>query len=813
MPVRQSVAVLCAFLFAGVTAGAELRPMGELAGFVEPNTPSVLQWEVQTGKLPAKVEYVIRDYVEREVSRGEIEHVAGKPLELPVTLSAGFYDVQLTGTAQRYGVVALPLPPNEGSPFFCIDAAMSWLVKDDALRTAMIKKLVRCGIRTARERLSWAAINPAKDTYGWETGARYDSLRKAYQANGIRVLEVFHDAPAWTGRVGKYPDDLAEAVKAWRAIRQQWSSNWLGLEVWNEPDIFFGGDMPADQYASMLKALALTGELLGQNDTVGGCFAHYNRAFLDGAAENGLPRCTDVVSFHTYDRAPSMAGLVGGYRKSPACAGASLWLTECGRPWKKGPPRPPREEDAISALDITMKAVEAYAAGVERYFAFVYPYYEENDNNFGMMDPYGTPLRSMAAYARLATLLGENTYCVPGTLEAPRGVSTRVLQTVRAPDGPLETIAVVYTGRIDAAATIRLNIRPLRVEGIDGRALELAADGTIPVPDGLNYVWLNAADLHGMPGVIESTDALRRKCLPSDLDIRLRSAGLPSVVLRFDWDRNALRPTVAGYRVDMARAQRVTLGVRAFNLGQEEQEVTLTLHLDETGIKPLDNAGPWKLKLAGESSQTVSMDADLREAFAAADVVRVRVTCDGPHAARALPLVARLLGQPTLAQLLTRYPQHTRLPIGDLARWQRGAPGHATDEMLEEKGAWKLKVQFGEGDRWCYPRFTLPNSVDLSKSSALVLRARCREPATVRAFLWEDAHVGYVSDQSIIPADAEWHTAIVRFSQLSPSGANAPDANGRLDLEKVRQISIGINSDRAANLLEVAEAYVVAGLE
>jgi hypothetical protein len=36
-----------------------------------------------------------------------------------------------------------------------------------------------------------------------------------------------------------------------------------------------------------------------------------------------------------------------------------LWLTECGRPWPRGTDRPAAEPDQESALDITMKAVEA----------------------------------------------------------------------------------------------------------------------------------------------------------------------------------------------------------------------------------------------------------------------------------------------------------------------------------------------------------------------------------------------------------------------------------------------------------------------
>lgn len=77
-------------------------------------------------------------------------------------------------------------------------------------------------------------------------------------------------------------------------------------------------------------------------------------------------------------------------------------------------------------------------------------------------------------------------------------------------------------------------------------------------------------------------------------------------------------------------------------------------------------------------------------------------------------------------------------------------------------------------------------------------------------FLWEgDTGVGYLTSRTIIPADGRWHTATIRFTDFSLSGANAPDANGRLDRDQVRRVSIGMNSDAADNELEVSDVYVM----
>ena len=121
-----------------------------------------------------------------------------------------------------------------------------------------------------------------------------------------------------------------------------------------------------------------------------------------------------------------------------------------------------------------------------------------------------------------------------------------------------------------------------------------------------------------------------------------------------------------------------------------------------------------------------------------------------------------------------------------------------------------FSASFTNGDRWVYPVFQLPDELDMSRFSALVLRARCERPATVRVFLWEgDRGVGYLTSQSIVPADGKWHAAEVRFDELTLSGANAPDDNDRLDLGQVRRIAIGLNSDAPDNRLEISEAYLV----
>jgi hypothetical protein len=496
-----------------------------------------------------------------------------------------------------------------------------------------------------------------------------------------------------------------------------------------------------------------------------------------------------------------MEELVGKYRDWLAAHSRPdmpLWITECGRPWKRGPGRPPVDQDAASALDITRKAVEARACGIARYFAFVYPFYEENDNNFGMMDRHGTPLRSFAAYAQAARALGGKQYL--GDL----GLSD-ALPAARVFGDERETVAVVAAGADGKPAKIAVGLPVSRIEGLDGRQLAATAEGEVPLTDGLAYVWLERAALAQR---LDAASKTRRLWQLGQAAPRPRRPASP-IVLRWQIDPAAVKAETAGYRLVNQEPGELRVVVRAFNLAQQPADLRLALDFGEAAGQMLSE-NPCAVKVPASGFADAAWDVDLSAAFTRHNEIAVTVRPVGDAPQPASPLVVKLIGEPTIAQCLGRHAQHIRLPLGEAARWQPNIPSYGRMTLEPQPdGSVRLTASFTKGDRWVYPYFTLPDDVDLSRYSALVLRARCERPATVRVFLWEGQRgVGYLTAGGIVPADGKWHAAEVRFADLTLSGANAPDDNGRLDLGQVRRISFGMNSDAAQNRLEISEAYL-----
>lgn len=417
-----------------------------------------------------------------------------------------------------------------------------------------------------------------------------------------------------------------------------------------------------------------------------------------------------------------------------------------------------------------------------------------------MMDRQGTPLRGMAAYANLARVLAGRHYVGDLACDDARLKRARVFA-----DADGAAVAVLYTGQPDPHAAVRPGVAVSRCEGIDGRTLAPGADGSVPVPDGLVFVSLEGTAWRD--ALRTDTPAMRlarsaRQQAPSPVPPE-------SVVLRYDFDPAVVVPSAKGYHLQADPAGELPLRVRVFQLADQPRTVALRLRVpgapgDAVPSEPHRVAIP----AAGLADATWTLDA--RRLLSPAGRLTVEVTADDQAGRSLAGLALDFFGEPDLERWLKEFPRQARLPIGELARWKPaiGAKGHMAMTTPAD-AAWRLEAHFGEGDRWVYPRFALPDEVDLTRFTGLIVRARAESAGTVRAFLWEgDSGTGYITG-GLIPADGRWHTAHVAFDSLLPSTANAPDANHRLDLDTVRAISLGMNSDTADNALDVAEAYLV----
>ena len=472
-------------------AAAPLRARDFTRFFVTPNQPAVLSWKLKSPVRSRAMRWRITNYWGRRIVAGT-SLPANNTINLSVRLPRGFYQITFPGNGQKFGVVSIAAHHGPAGHFFSIDSAMSWLVNNptdrQAVRVGMIRILRRSGIGMSRERLSWAQINPAVGKFDWNKDYQYGRLANDYFHNGVRMLQMFSDAPAWThpDSGSPYPPvNLVQTARSWAVIGSYFHKQWGALETWNEPD---GSGTPPDQLLSMVKAIAYSFQRADLHiPLVGGVFALSVPGFFQSdCAMNGLLDQVNVISFHYYFTPPTkIPTAVAAYRHYLAAFGKPsmpLWITESGKPWPAGTARPHRGPDITTALWITMNAVEARACGIARYFAFVYPFFVQGADNFGMMGQEHTPLRSMAAYVNCVSELSGWSYA--GNLKV---ADHAVLLAPVFARGDRRT-AVVYTGDANPHAAFGLALHGISIRGIDGRKLQRNARGAIPIPDGLVYL-------------------------------------------------------------------------------------------------------------------------------------------------------------------------------------------------------------------------------------------------------------------------------------------------------------------------------------
>jgi hypothetical protein len=778
------------------TETAVLQPVNQTQFFFNPNQPEVLKWKVQEGTT--ELNYEVRDYNDKAILSRTVDAKNGE-IQLPLQLGAGFYEIRFEQTKQRFGVVVST--PAKGTPdkFFAIDGALSWLETRPQMRNELIAILKRSGIGVMRERLSWSAINPETKKWDWETNRQFDTLRQEYKKQGIEVLDLFHSAPNWAKieSSNPYPQRLVETKESWQEITKRWGDNWAGLEVWNEPDIDFGGELPADQYLPVVKTINYA---FSENQVKlpigGGVFAYFNPGYIQNSVKNGLLDQVDFVSFHTYAKAPSMEQIIGDYRRALTVQGQTpvpLWLTESGQPWKSGTDRPETGEDTTTALDIAMKAIESRACGIERYFSFVYPYYVEGARNFGMMGKEVSPLRSMASYVQSVAALSNTNYV--GDLKLNSGSVQRARVFAQGDNA----VVVLYSENPNAKSSVAWNGPVSGLQGIDGRPLSRLQNGAIPLPDGLTYV---RTSLKALTGLVRQTPATQ---LTSIAKSTRKARPIASAVVLQPLLPSGTQNTKRGYKVEASALKSFPFKVRLNNLSKATKQVKLNCTVNGVKVSPENTTN-----IAALGTTEVQWNIDLASALnkSGVETIDLNITGTDQSGIAISPLSLEIFSERDLPTNLRLYPASSKLGITDLKSWKPNISGTGQMKMDAVDGAWQLETTFKGGDRWVYPDFKLPKNSGIIGSQGIVLRARAMAPSTVRLMIREQSGSTYFTPFSIIPPDDQWHSVVLRWQDLAALPSAPPDPNGKLDLDQISSISIGMNSKSDENTLEISDLYL-----
>ena len=304
--------------------------------------------------------------------------------------------------------------PVPGDSPVCVDSATAWFARNDAPQQERLANLAAlAGVNWVRDRLRWADIQPEPGPLTTNT-TTYDTAATIQHAAGLKVLQVFHDTPAWAREEresgGHVAGDLRHAFRLGHDLAVRFKGRVAAWEPWNEANVATFGSHTVDQMCSWQKA-AWLGFKEGDPDVIVGWNATAavpTSPHTEGVLANETWPYFDTYNIHTYDWAHGYADLWKPARET--VSGRPMWITEADRgtphmkqaPWFDQEPRLER----LKAEYMAQSYASSLFAGARRHFHFILGNYDEPSSvQFGLLRHDLTPRPAYAALAAVGRCL------------------------------------------------------------------------------------------------------------------------------------------------------------------------------------------------------------------------------------------------------------------------------------------------------------------------------------------------------------------------------------------------------------------------
>lgn len=673
--------------------------------------------------------------------------------------------------------------PYEETPF-ASDVAGGFLVPVDKIGD-YARALRLTGVKYARERLPWGNISA---TYGTDDFGLYDRYNAAYAANGIRVLEMGHSAPSWVKDTGKkLPNDLLAAYQYAKTASARYGAQ-ADWEFWNEPDIGYTADSEtADQYAAYLKASALGVRDAGTSSLVSMAGIAYPPGnYVNLLMQNDVAPYMDIYNFHGHRKGDSEMKLVNlpptfqlnkAFIEGYDLDDKRIYATEVGvsQMFQDSTETLTMEQLRKQARYLSTSAVESLALGVDKHFWFVYPHYLEKGVSWGEFTAQHTPFAGVNAQSAITHALGEGIYM--GSLAGlPEGVENHVFR-----DGTDSVVAFWSEVSIPLVMSTGYGSGVLAdIMGNEQTLLSNEGDFTLVSGPDIQYLRFQG-DVGGLttPYYSQSFEP-RTELTPAERIV---------LTQRYP-DAGADKAKSKGYLLDKTGITNIQVDVYNFNA------------IPMSGIVTGAVYGGWSLSVP---SQTVTVAPFSKETLVfpltgssqgvapVGSPVVFTGQFDGQQTSKSLAIVSSevAVGSSVLV------PDYDQPGLWD----NNVSPGSTLAKHSPEPGVIQFDLQMGDGDRWAYPNFVLPENVSFAGTEGVVFDVYFPAPVpgvVVRSFMYESNGSSYFTQTGINPAGG-WQQFKMSWSDFNAFGG-VPDDNFHLDPEEIRSFSLGLNTTTEKNL-------------
>ncbi len=631
---------------------------------------------------------------------------------------------------------------------------------------------------------------------------------------GLKVVTIFHCSAPWTradGDIKAFPDDPRDGYVWGKALAEHFKGRISAYEVWNEADISVFGDETADRYAPFLKATYLgikaadPGAIVLMNS-----FALRSTPFGEVLGRNDISAYTDAWNHHLYvpyDEHPVVTRWHKELASKNRMSALPFWVTEAGiRVEDRGGRL--NEEDRWKQAEFVAKSYAlSLASGIDRHFFFIFPYYLENGIDFGLLDKDLAPAPGAAAFAAMSYALGRAEPLGEGLHGTSPDVAARVFDAgpwkaaVVWRDSPNQSPAGLGSGQVGPGIVEVKTADPApRALTVTGEEIPLdASGGVFRVSVGPSPVYLLVKDL----SPASSRKVEEPVAMPPP-------PGLKEVIVRINLPRELARYRDNFYAFEPGATAQGS--VEAWNLGTTPVKGVLRVATDEPYV-----AGPAETPVEIPAGGTVKVPITVRAPGRGKQkICRVEARVENPTG-KASSYARLRVG---LDPARIKYPVVEPLSLKPEA-W---APGISANGKMTlsaaENGGLRVYSQFtapgaspGEaasaaktGDPSAFSALAFRPPRDFSKFDALRLRLKP---------IWAPQDM-MIRIQVVEPNGSSYYTAdgrrgfsgnafdwVIPFDSLVHGDFSKPDPNGKLDLDQVDRILVGVNQTGDASSFDL----------
>lgn len=695
-------------------------------------------------------------------------------------LPVGYYELWATSDggkrlAKTTLAVLEPLqaPTPQNSPIG-LDMASAWFYNPRDRQPARVREAsslaALAGVNYVRDRLTWSAMEPERGQFAPPNF--YDETARVQNEAGLQVLQVFHSSPKWANPNGeRFPLDLRDAYNFTRAMAARWHGQVRAWEPWNEADIPGFGGHSGLEIATYQKA-AYWGLRAG-DPSVTVCqnvFAQPSRTgVLENFLENETAAYFDTFNFHHYIAPDAFAPAYEVMRG--ASSGKPIWVSEAGThtPFEGASKEVSVENQQRQARFVTQCYAVSIHEGASEIFYFLLPYYEENSTLFGLNYRDLTPrpgYLSLAAAGRF--LAGAKPL---GRVKS--ATSLRAFAFKALPDGKPRTVIVAWSQEGKVALPLA-SAKVLQAFDFLGRPLAVPATlegGTDPIylifPPGAERQWPLTA--------------------PPSLPPRATNKPCP-VVLQAAIPPERVRLSDSACRLAHGETYEVPFFV--YNFGA--QAITTRLKIAApASLKVEAPTEPFTLQPMERHAITVRVGEG--QGPMPLGVIPVRFSADCGTRGQALAVLRFMLP----IEEIEPAKSLTLKSATNLANWRKNQSAGQMNLEIADGGV-LVDSTLQPGDRWVYPVLTpLAAERPLGDWDGVAFTiVPLAGQGQYRTMFDEENGATYLEDVDF-PKTLEMgkpYRAVILFKRSNWGVFSKADPGGKLDLDQIRSLRIGLNT-------------------